>query len=91
MKTAIKGNLTVATETLDKVLTAIQVWEESKYGKKQLPIQLLPHISNALYHRGNELVEAERFKTIIALARALDDDNMQKALIGLKYKLTIED
>lgn len=62
-----------------------------KYDEYQLAISLDPIISNACYHRELEVLERERFKTLIALSRTLDDDNLEKTITALNYKITLKE
>ena len=56
----------------------------------QFKLNIHPIISNAIYARDKELLEQERFNTLIKLARVLDDTNLDIAIKALNYKLIIE-
>ena len=83
-------NFPLTNEVVDAVLKDIANHKKGGYDQHQLNVMLQPTISNAIFHRDKEVLEHERFKTLIALARVLDDENMEKAIIGLNYTLTIE-
>ena len=53
-----------------------------------LKVMMSPIISNAIFKRENELLEKERFRTLIILARVLNDDNLEKSIEALGYTLT---
>ena len=57
---------------------------------QQMISSIHPIISNAMFHRENELLEEERFKSLITLSRVLDDTNINKAISSLKYQLDIK-
>lgn len=86
----LKENWDLTNEVVDSVIRDVDTHKKNKYKQSQLKVMLQPTISNAFFHRENEIKEAERFNTLVSLARVLDDDNMKKAIIGLKYKLTTE-
>ncbi len=50
-----------------------------------------PFISNAMFSRDKDVLERERFKTLITLSRTLDDENLEKVIIALNYQLTLKD
>ena len=56
----------------------------------QFKIQILPIISNAIYARENDLLEQERFQTIIKLSRVLNDEEIIKAIDGLGYGVSLK-
>jgi len=55
----------------------------------QLNAMIHPLVSNAEYRIVNKELENERFKTLVSLARVLDDENLSKAINGLNYSLSI--
>ncbi len=57
----------------------------------QLQIQMDPIIANAMFRRDKKILENERFETLIALSRNLDDNNLKIAISCLGYKLTVEE
>jgi hypothetical protein len=57
----------------------------------QVKTQIHPIISNAIFARDKELLEKERFETLITLAKVLDNQNIEVAVKALKYKLTIKE
>ena len=56
----------------------------------QLLVNVHPLVSNAMHYRDKELLEQERFRTVIALARVLDDSGLDLAIKGLGYQLTVK-
>ena len=85
-----KQNWDLTNEIVDSVIKDVDTHRKNKYKQSQLKVMLQPTISNALFHRDKEILEAERFTTLVSLARVLDDENMKKAVIGLNYKLIVE-
>lgn len=90
----MKHNLTTATtfEVQRKSVEEIVEKSHSIYNTDdyQLKSMISPIIGNAEFHRVNKELENERFKTLIQLARVLDDESMTKAINGLNYTLQIE-
>ena len=85
-----KQNWDLTNEIVDSVIKDVDTHRKNKYKQSQLKVMLQPTISNALFNRDKEILEAERFTTLVSLARVLDDENMKKAVIGLNYKLIVE-
>ena len=56
----------------------------------QLKVQIHPRISNAMYERDKTILERERFQTLIALARVLDDAAMESSINALGYELSVK-
>ena len=57
---------------------------------RQIQLGIHPTISNAIYNRDKDLLEKERFETLITLARVLDNETIEKAVTALKYTLTVK-
>lgn len=43
-----------------------------------------------MFHRDNEILEAERFRTLQQLSRVLSDKAMKKAIKTLGFRITVE-
>ena len=86
-----KKNSILSNEVVDAVLKNVESYKKNKYSESQLRTMLDPTISNAIFHRDKAVLEAERFATLVSLARVLDDENMKKAVIGLKYNITVDE
>lgn len=56
----------------------------------QFQISVHPVVSNAMYAREKELLEEERFRTIISLARVMNDADMSVIVKALGYTLTVK-
>ena len=56
---------------------------------QQMETSIHPMISNVIFARENEILEHERFKTVIALSRVLNDEEMILAIKSLGYQLTM--
>lgn len=61
------------------------------YDDKQRHVQIHPFIANAMYHRDKSVLENERLKTLVTLARTLDDENLSKVIESLGYRISIEE
>lgn len=62
----------------------------AKANLNQLKTGMMPYISNAIFQRENEVLEQERLRTLVALARVFDDEQVGKAMSVLKYSLVIK-
>ncbi len=85
MKDSFEQGLEATKQIMETVIAKFEV----EGNLNQMQLQIHPIISNVLSHRDKEVLEAERFKTLIALSRALDDENINKAITALKYELTV--
>ena len=68
----------------------VAIVKDDTIDKKQIKPQILPIISNQIFAYETELLEIERFNTLIKLARVLDDTNLQIAIKALNYTLAIK-
>lgn len=62
--------------------------ELSALTSKQLETEIHPIISNAFYKRENELLEEERFLTLVSLSRSMNDEEMKRIYSALNYQIT---
>lgn len=84
-------SLNISSKTSDDVVKVVtSKWFKFKGDERQLHTQIHPIISNAMYNREKELLEDERFKTLIALARTFDDETVNKAIVALNYQLIVK-
>jgi hypothetical protein len=86
MKKSFSESLEVTTQIMETVVSKFEVEGDLN----QMKISIHPIIANAMYNRDNELLEQERFKTLITLARTLNDGNLGKVIKALNYKLIIK-
>jgi len=56
----------------------------------QVKASIHPTIANAMFHRDKEVLEHERFKTMMSLARVLDDKQFAKAMVELGYSIEVK-
>lgn len=86
MKKSIDLGLDVSKEIMDKVISKFDVSGDLN----QIKISIHPIIANAMYQRDKELLQKERFETLIALARVLDNENIEAAIKALRYELNVK-
>lgn len=86
MENSLNNSLEVAKQIADVAFDSYGAQGD----KHQLSISIHPFISNAMYRAGLDILENERFKTLVTLARTLDDDNLTKAIQALKYTLSVK-
>lgn len=58
--------------------------------KYQANVSIHPHVHNLVYKRENEVIEAERLRTIIILSKTLDIETATKAILALGYRISID-
>lgn len=87
MKTNFEQSKLVVNEIVDNILPSFKL----KGDKQQIKSMIHPIIANEMYKREIELLEIERFDTLISLSRSLDNENLKKSIIALKYQLTIKE
>lgn len=85
----MKKNIELGLEISDKIIAEVIPNFKVEGDLHQMKLQLHPIISNALYNHSKEIIEAERFRTLINLSREFNDEEMQKVIKSLGYKLTI--
>lgn len=85
MKTNSELGLEISNKIIEEVIPNFKVDGDLH----QMKIQIHPIISNVLYNRSNEIIEAERFRTLINLSREFNDEDMQRVIKSLGYKLTV--
>ena len=85
MKKASEQGLETTNQIIESVVSQFQI----KGNLNQMKIQIHPIISNAIFARDNELLEAERFRTIQHLARVFNDKDMEQIVKCLEFHLTI--
>lgn len=86
MKNSTAHSLEVTNQIMEAVVSTFKVEGELN----QMKVQIHPIIGNAMFHRDKELLEIERFRTLIALSRALDDQSIEAAIKALRYQLTVK-
>lgn len=86
MKRATDEGLNISNEIMDEVISKFEV----KGDLHQIKIQIHPIISNAMFHRDNELLEEERFRTFQKLSREFNDEDMKRIIKSLGYHLTVD-
>jgi len=86
MKKSIEQSLEVTSQIMETVIAKFEVEGDLN----QMKVQMHPIIANAMYQRDKELLEKERFETLIALARTLDNTNIEAVVKALRYELTIK-
>lgn len=84
MKDNLLHSMDVTTNVINSLSSSFKLEGDYQHMKSTIH----PIISNAMFHREKELLEEERFTTLIALAKVLDDDNIHRAITALKYQLT---
>lgn len=77
-------------EMTDKIMDNVISHFNVEGDKNQIKVQIFPIISNGIYHQKNQILEEERLKTIMTLARCLDDENFIKSIEELKYTISIK-
>lgn len=87
MKTPSKQSWKVVTEIAEYVLKPYKIEGDLH----QIKISIDPLIANAMYKRDKLMRNEEQMRTVIKLARVLDDENMAKAIKGLGYEMVITD
>lgn len=88
----MKHNLQNRFEEQQKIVDEIVETTHSEFNTndRQLHAMIHPILGNSEYDRVNKELENERFKTLINLARVLDDENMTKAINSLNYSILID-
>lgn len=86
----MKSNFDESKELCNEIIKQVIPNFKFKGDIKQLHTQMHPIASNIMFKRENDLLESERFKVLITLARILDDENLNKAIVALKYQLTVK-
>ena len=86
MKKSIEQSLEVTNQIMETVIAKFEVEGDLN----QMKVQIHPIIANTMYQRDKELLEKERFTTLITLARTLDDTNIEAVIKALRYELTIK-
>ena len=86
MKNTVDHSQEVTDSIMENVISKFKIEGDAR----QLKIQMMPIIANAMYQRDNELLENERLETVIALSRVLDNDTVKKAVKELRYSLTVK-
>ena len=84
MKKSIEQSLEVTSQIMETVIAKFEVEGDLN----QIKVQMHPIIANAMYQRDKELLEKERFETLITLARTLDNTNIEAVVKALRYELT---
>lgn len=77
-------------ETTNQIVETLISNFKVEYDISQMKAQIHPIIANAMYQRDKELLENERFETLITLARTLDNTNILSVVKALKYELTVK-
>ena len=92
MKTGFEVADTIIKHTLSFHFPELKEMENTGVDSKiyQLRVGMCPNISNALYARDKEVLENERLKTIVTLARTLKDKDLAKAIDALGYTLNVK-
>ncbi len=75
----------ISQEIIDNVIVSFKPQGDLN----QMKSEVAPIISNAMFARENELIQNERMETLIALSRVLDNESIEKAVKGLKYKIIL--
>jgi len=88
MENTVDKSWEVAKKFVKEVLPFYD--KEGSLDAHQITTSLHPYIANAVYENKNIELEAERMKTLIALARVLDDENIGKAITALKFQITLK-
>ena len=78
-----------SAEVVNEIMNIISTFK-IEGDPKQLKTSIHPVISNAMFHRENELLEQERLETLVTLSRTFDDENMRKAVKALRYQITLK-
>ncbi len=86
MKNSVEHSLEVVNEIMTSVISSFEV----KGDVNQLKTGMMPLISNAMFNRDKEVLEQERFETLITLSRTLDDEQVKKVIRALRYSLTVK-
>ena len=95
IKSTFDTSLEVADTIIDNTLSfhypELKALENTgvKSLKYQLRVGISPSVSNAMFARDKEILENERLKTIVTLARTLKDKDLAKAIEALGYTLNI--
>lgn len=85
MKNSSEQGLETTNQIMESVISQFQIEGDLN----QMKIQIHPIISNAMFARDNELLEAERFRTIQHLSRVFSDEDMKRVVKCLGLHLTI--
>ena len=86
MKKSIEQSLDVTSQIMETVIAKFEVEGDLN----QMKVQMHPIIANAMYQRDKELLEKERFETLITLVRTLDNTNIEAVVKALRYELTVK-
>lgn len=86
MKKSIEQSLEVTSQIMETVIAKFEVEGDLN----QMKVQMHPIIANAISQRDKELLEKERFETLITLARILDNTNIEAVVKALRYELTVK-
>jgi len=86
MKKPTEHGLEITNQIMETLIKTFDIKEDLN----QIKTQIHPIIANAIHQRDNELLEMERFETLITLARTLDNTNIETVVKALRYQLTIK-
>ncbi len=86
MKNSVEVSQDISNEIISDILPKFN-FEGDTY---QLKVNIMPIISNTIYNREKELLEKERFETLITLARVLDNTTIETVIKALKYSITVK-
>ena len=86
MRDSVSDGLDATNQIMGNVISTFAVDGDLN----QMKIAIHPIIANSLYRRENEVLEQERLRTIQYLARVFSDEEMDIAMRGLRFKITIK-
>ena len=86
MKNSVEVSQNISNEIISDILPKFN-FEGDTY---QFKVNIMPIISNTIYKREKELLEKERFETLITLARVLDNPTIETVIKALKYSLIVK-
>jgi hypothetical protein len=81
-------NFDASKETTSQIMQTVISNFDVQGDLNQMEKNIHPIISNAMFQRDKDLLQQERFETLIILSRTLDDISISKCIDALGYKLT---
>jgi hypothetical protein len=85
MKKSSEQGLEITNQIMESITSQFEIQGDVN----QIKAQIHPVISNAIFERDKELLEAERFRIIQHLSRIFNNEDMERVVKCLRLRLTI--
>jgi len=87
----MQTNFESSRDLTSKAIAHLKEGFDLKGEEHQIKVSTHPIIANAMYAREKEVIGNERLKTLTKLARNLEDDELEKMVGILGYKVIVSD